>query len=160
MIFCVCSAAECGTLLSVQNVDHADSLSPLADHHRHTLNNGNHVKYLLYAFCTDGSARPSRRDISGSLSKIRELCPLLRTCSVLAAKYIISAEDVNRRDAPDPARSVNISRRNPQKRNVRCRLFRRLFHCHAFQGCSICFHPRQYNRKTERKHWKKTPKIS
>ena len=154
------SATECGTLLSVQNVDHSDIPGSLADHHRHTLNNGNHVKYLLYAFCTDSSARPSRRDISGSLSKIRELCPLLRTCSVLAAKYIISAGDVNRRDAPDPAGSVNISRRNPQKRNIRCRLFRRLFHCHAFGDCSMCFHPHQYNRKTGRKHWKKAPKIS
>ena len=154
------SATECGTLLSVQNIDHADSLSSLADPHRHTLNNGNHVKYLLYAFCTDGSARPSLRDISGSLSKIREPCPQLRTSSVLAAKYSISAEDVNRRKGPDPVRTVNNSRRNPQKRTPFCRLFRRLFHCLASGGCSKYFHPRQYNRKTDRKPWKKALNIS
>ena len=52
MIFCVCSAAECGTLLSVQNVDHTDIPGSLADHHRHTLNNRNHLKYLLSVFHT------------------------------------------------------------------------------------------------------------
>ena len=160
MIFCVCSAAECGTLLSVQNVDHTDIPGSLADHHRHTLNNRNHLKYLLSVYCTDGSVCHSRRNILGSLSETREPCPVLRTSSVLAAKYSISAEDVNRRKGPDPVRTVNNSRRNPQKRAARCRLFRRLFHCHAFEGCFMCFHPRQYNRKTGRKHWKKAPKIS
>ena len=46
------SATECGTLLSVQNVDHSDIPGSLADHHRHTLNNRNHLKYLLSVFHT------------------------------------------------------------------------------------------------------------
>ena len=151
MIFCVCSAAECGTLLSVQNVDHTDIPGSLADHHRHTLNNRNHLKYLLSVYCTDGSVCHSRQDSSGSLSEIREPCPQLRTSSVLAAKYSISAEDVNRRKGPDPVRTVNNSRRNPQKRNPCCRPCRRLFYCLASGGWSACFAPRKYNRKTDRK---------
>ena len=154
------SATECGTLLSVQNIDHIDIPGSLADHHRHTLNNRNHLKYLLSVYCADGSVCHSRRNIPGSLSEIREPCPQLRTSSVLAAKYSISAEDVNRRKGPDPVRTVNNSRRNPQKRTPFCRLFRRLFHCLASGGCSKCFHPRQYNRKTDRKPWKKAPNIS